>query len=88
MKEIKIGTSLFKDRRASGIYEKFSEYFTIEKEGEYIEMLVITKEPSTELINAIMEYWLEIKEEENRRKTFIDDVASKTSRTYWRLMEV
>ena len=75
MKEIKIGTSLFKDRRASGIYEKFSEYFTIEKEGEYIEMLVISKEPSTELINAIMEYWLEIKEEENRRKTFIDDVA-------------
>ena len=66
MKEIKIGTSLFKDRRASGIYEKFSEYFTIEKESEYIEMLVITKEPSTELINAIMEYWVEIKEEENK----------------------
>lgn len=56
-------------------YGKFSDYFEIRKEYDWLIKYIVTKEPSAELINAVEAYYAKVKEKNRKHDEFVSRVA-------------
>ena len=75
LRNIQKGTYLYADGEGDEIYKRFRQFFRAEKNNDYVWRYVIKKEPSDELIKAILEYDQKIENENKQYYEYIDTIA-------------
>lgn len=76
MKPVQLGTILEENDETTAIYEKYPDWFDIQKESKWLTKYVVSKEPSADLIAEIEAYYAAIKECNRKHDDFVDWAAN------------